>query len=87
MRFSIRTEYRQERLEYPAGRRQPKPVDHPFRPASQSHGKAISVAVCFSGSQALSMLVQFIHDLIRDGTENALCILIPDPKKDTAGMS
>jgi CheY-like chemotaxis protein len=28
----------------------------------------------------LSLLVQFIHDLIRDATENAPRILIPDPK-------
>ena len=34
----------------------------------------------------LSLLVQFIHDLIRDGTKNAPCILIPDPKKDNADM-
>jgi len=34
----------------------------------------------------LSLLVQFIHDLIRDGTENALRILMPDPKKDTGDM-
>ncbi len=32
-----------------------------------------------------SLLVQFIHDLIRDGTENAPRILIPDPK-GKAGM-
>jgi CheY-like chemotaxis protein len=118
----------------------------------EAMGKAISVAVCFSGSEALSMLatqrfdvvisesnmpgvsglelmnkirqdyretililttaygtdaleeevhrlgigyitkpirlpllVQFIHDLIRDGTENAPRILIPDPK-GKAGM-
>ena len=31
----------------------------------------------------LSLLVQFIHDLIRDGTENAPRILIPDPKGNT----
>ena len=34
----------------------------------------------------LSLLVQFIHDLIRDGTNNAPRILIPDPK-DKAGMA
>ena len=28
----------------------------------------------------MSLLVQFIHDLIRDATENAPRILIPDPK-------
>jgi CheY-like chemotaxis protein len=33
----------------------------------------------------LSLLVQFIHDLIRDATENAPRILIPDPK-GKAGM-
>ena len=32
-----------------------------------------------------SLLVQFIHDLIRDGTENAPRIRIPDPK-GKAGM-
>jgi CheY-like chemotaxis protein len=32
-----------------------------------------------------SLLVQFIHDLIRDGTESAPRILIPDPKSK-AGM-
>jgi len=31
----------------------------------------------------LSLLVQFIHDLIRDATENAPRILIPDPKGNT----
>ena len=30
-----------------------------------------------------SLLAQFIHDLIRDGTENAPGILIPDPKGKT----
>jgi len=30
-----------------------------------------------------SLLVQCIHDLIRDGTENAPRILIPDPKGNT----
>ena len=30
-----------------------------------------------------SLLVQFIHDWIRDGTENAPRILIPDPKGKT----
>jgi CheY-like chemotaxis protein len=33
----------------------------------------------------LSLLVQFIHDLIRDATENAPRILIPDPR-GKAGM-
>jgi DNA-binding response OmpR family regulator len=39
----------------------------------------------------LSLLVQFIHDLIRgketrDGSANTSPMLIPDPKKDNAGM-